>query len=343
MKCSQVFPFSGWKSFEEKIQFGVKCPPVHLTFFILKFTIQIIFVNWTGGHLTPKHFQMETIEEESRTSMIINSLDRKSGDAGNFSVTFNPAYRNLKNIRLEKVTFPFAFNNATDTYGHDLYLNLNTPLGNFDLTLPLQNGFYTTANLLLQINAELVNVFNALGQTTPISLHLDPISNRINVVYNGSWYAFPASATFTSGPTPQQSHPLAMLGLPLVGPVTFNFSGITMSQAFSFPRPPSANLPITSVFIHIENLPSRVVSTAGVAAQFAVEVHEATVSGELIQIPNTYQSRNDYFNEITVPPQSFNCKELKISLTDQRGHTLYDQNLGEWSMKISFTLHTFLK
>ncbi len=286
---------------------------------------------------------MNALEELSRTSMIINSLDRVSGDAGKFTVTFNPSYRNLCNLRLEKVTFPFAFNNITDTYGNVVTFGLLSPAGNVTVTIPIQNGFYTIENYLIFLNQQLVTAFTALGHTSPISLHLDTITNRISLVYNATFYTYPSVVSISSGATPQTSHPLAMLGLPISGPTDFTFFAGPVTQIRQFPRPPSANLPITSVFIHIENLPSRVISTAHSSAQFSVEVHEATVSGELIQIPNTYQSRNDYFNEINVPEQIFNCKELQISLTDQRGHSLYDQNLGEWSMKISFTLHSFLK
>jgi len=304
--------------------------------------IRIYIIGFGNFKIKKKFLSMAFSGGKELVNVIINSVDRISGERDNFIVQFNPVLNNIKRVSLQKVEFPFSFNNVTTTYGNSLTISLTTTYGTTNIGIQIPNGFYTTTELITAINTVLQNYFSTVsvpsgGNVSPFNFTYSSIPNRVQLDYNASvWTGSPVSITFIVGATPLDNHIFRMLGLDDYTNTTFTCTpaGNTNYQ-FTFAHPATINIPISALLINIAGLPSKVLTSSQNVGTFYVDVTRQSYQGQSVYEPNTYNSRRDYYNELEVAENLFSFQQLRVSITDSRGYSvLTDQNVTNWSMTL---------
>lgn len=270
-------------------------------------------------------------------SIIIDSRTRISGNPSDFRVLFVPVVQRVKRIQLESVVLPFNFNNVTTIYGNQLSFTLLTTAQNFSGTISLPVGFYTLNNLIIAVNEAFLNYFQNLGYASPITLTFSPIPNKIILNYDNTiLFGSPAVLTFIpSLPSSQTSiapnYLFNMLGLNPQIPTVFNIPNVIPTPGIVFANPATIQLPISYVLLFIEGLPSKVIASSQIAAQFYIDISAANLNGTEIVLPNSYKAYKDYFNTVEVQNNFFSFSELRVYITDNFGQSLYpEQNVIDW-------------
>ncbi len=273
-------------------------------------------------------------------TVIINSRDRISGTKDNFLVRINPVLNNIRSLSLQSCQLPFNFNNVTTQYGNTILFHLFTLVHDQFIQITIPNGYYSIQQLIVVLNQAMIDFYAALPNLPagtnicPISFSFSPIPDRINLNFNASFYnGAPATLTFLATQTGTQlAHLYRMLGLPDDEDYTFTFPAGPTSFQFQLPLPASNHLPISYVFINISDLPTKVISSSQHTGQFYIDISPTLVHGEQVEAPVSYKINRDYWNDVYLPANFFNFKEVTVSLTDSRGKSLFDQNVTEWSL-----------
>lgn len=275
-------------------------------------------------------------------SIIIDSRSRLSGDPSNFKVRFNPTLNRAKKLTLQSTFLPFNFNNVTSIYGNTLHFTLNTSGPFFDGTLTVPVGFYTISQLLVVINQLFTDFFQANGgYTSPIVLTFSQIPNRIIINYNTSVLD---GATLTFIPPAfipslgfARNYLYLMLGLSGTTNTVFNFPTSATVYVDYFANPTTIQLPISYVLIFIEGLPAKVLSSTQIAANFYIDIFSANLNGSEIALPNNFKAMRDYYDTVEISDNFFNFAELSISITDNFGQLLTEQNVIDWHFSFTVT------
>lgn len=294
-------------------------------------------------------------------TIVVDSRDRISAveDPTNFRVKLQPQMTRVHALQLQYAFLPFVFSNVTTTYGNLLSISINnSSVSNVTVPIYLPTGFYSLTQLVQIMNTELAAQFNSLFTTPPypsgsnicpITFSLSEVTNRIYMTYNATapWNASgsnPVTVTFNllpktaSGLSP--NYLLTMIGLPNNVSTVFTIPTGTISNVFTLPNPATAQLPINGVIINIVGLPSKVLTTSQRAGQFYIGVTAANLSGQHVNLPNTFKVNNNFFNSIFLEDNYFAFAELNIYLTDNNGYPLYpDQNPTDWNMSMVVTTY----
>lgn len=283
---------------------------------------------------------------ENVYTIFIDSKNRVSGTPDNFKVRWQPQITDVHFISLMSCVLPFNFNNVTSLYGNSLPFTLTSGVAAFSSTLRIPIGFYSLDELLTFMNTALSRLFNThYSQPSPISFSLGTVPNRVLLSYNATYFTSPATLTFHIPPMDPTTkvvplHLFRMLGLPIDQDTVYAFDGhpsLTYTQPF--PLSASAQLPISAILIHIESLPTKVITSAQVPANFYVDIEIANLRGDLIALPVSFKAYNDYFNSIELSRNQFNFAELKVTISDNNGKPLTEQNVIDWHM--CFRVSTF--
>lgn len=284
-----------------------------------------------------------------RHTFIVNSLNRTltySNDPTNFRINMTPNVKNVKELVLESVSLPFAWQNVVPEYGNQLRMIFSSvPGGIQTIDITLETGFYTIDQLITTINTVLNAYYLTLPlapalQICPFQLVIDPIKTKVVVIYDPTNYGAVAGISFdigwgVNGVIRKPFHVYQMLGLSIVNQASNNFA-FGVGASLYFPLAVSNRLPINYILINIEELPSTVQTTGGKCAQFYVDVTNAVINGDRVNAPIYYRHYQDFYNSVIIHEHQFTLKELVVSLTDSQGLPLTSQNPREWSMAFSY-------
>lgn len=288
-----------------------------------------------------------SLTSASTYSIIVDTKDRIRGTPDDFTVQFLPVIQRVHFIELQSVFLPWLFDNVTVLYGNSLPFNLTSGAGVVAGTVIIPKGFYNIQELLVAVNLEFQRIFNLLpgSPPTPITLSIASIPNRIILNYNATVFTIPATLTFTPPPLNPATHIrptylFSMLGLPTNQATSFVFNNPpNINYTVEFPLSVNTQLPISYIMMHIEGLPSKVISSSSTGGQFYIDISGSNIEGKLIALPNSYKAYNDYWNTIELPGDFWNFSELKVFLTDNFGKPVTEQNVIDWHFSFKVTTY----
>lgn len=281
------------------------------------------------------------------SSIIIDSRSRLSGTPANFKVRFNPALKRVKKLTLQSTFLPFNFNNVTSTYGNTLRFTLNTSGPYFDtvnnIVIPV--GFYTMSELLTTLNQQIIQYFSDLGYSSPISFSFSSIPNRVIINYNTSGGFDGATLTFIPpafDPTQlgfARNYLYLMLGLSGTTNTVYNYPLVATLYNSVLSNPTTIQLPFSYILMFIEGLPAKVISSTQIASNFYIDIFSANLNGTELALPNNFKAQRDYFNTVEIKDNFFNFAELTVTIVDNFGQSLDEQNVTDWHF--SFTVEAY--